>query len=232
MAFSYDINTESNGGGPNKVLIDMTGMVISAGASAVFCLLQAVDGTEANIAATVTWDDDGTPDAMTELVVDWDSTTLHESSIWGLLAPDTGTKTMHIAFAGTVARAVAYCLGVSGGSTTTLAKTTQSAGPGSSQPQPTLTITTQTDGSAVLAVVGHRDDAVPAGQQTVLYESLGPGGSDGYGAQRAEKATAGNQTMNWTGFAGGGDNWKCAAIEYEVATGAAAIAPGPLMMGV
>jgi len=227
MAFSFDVGPHFNIAGPNITSVAVTSVVVSAGASAVFAGLDWNNPTELT-PSSVQWDVAGVDEALAPQITSaFEGTSDYQTAIYGRLAPKSGTLTMTATWSSQIARAFMGVMGVSGGSTSSLSKTTsENDGQSEGQNEPKIDITTQVNASVILANFGHRHDALSSPDVGTEFYDHDATDNDAHAGSYLEKATLGAQTMAWTlGTAPSDARWVATAIEYEILVPIQTLAP-------
>lgn len=218
-AFGAVAKSDSGTAGVNSAggvtTLDLTTFTVSAGSN--LCLIAALNTLGSITNPTMTWDNGGTPQAMT---LGHTVTNSQETRLFYLVAPHTGNLTLHATWTTSRTSSIS-AVAFSGANQSTCINTSNNASNSSVSTNPTITVTSTTDGATVAADTDNSShSATTSGQQQYRSGSF------------ALSYTIGNSSNihSWTASNG---TWAAAGVNViAAAAGGAQCRSGLTLLGV
>lgn len=191
MAVSRDANATA----PTEATVspvDITTLTVGSGS--LRALVVQITTQASNTVTAVAWDQTGTPQPLTEIKTQQNATSLRSASLWGLVNPTAGNKTLRVTWTGggrIIVNATSYLGADQTGSTTTFSNSVATTG-NSTTPN-TGSITSAAGDGTVGVLAAAMGSATPT--QTQLFFLSGVGSVDG---AASEALTGAATTHQWT----------------------------------
>lgn len=170
---------------------DLTTFTVSTGSN--LCLIGILHTSGSLSGSSMTWDNAGTPQAMTSAIATVNSV---RNEIFYLIAPHTGNLTLHAAWT-TSRSSVLGAIAFSGADQTTCVKAADSISATGSVTPSTVTVTSTTGGATVAATNAATTITSTTTQTSIYLSNSGSDGAASYALGGTSNAHTWALTGNW-----------------------------------